>query len=130
MLTHRLCDMGLRLEKLLLMVLSLQLTIMPVIPGYAAHGHFPLSVDKPTFISEHARNHSLNHHSKNLHKEKLCSEQHGINTRCSSCICIYVGLFSPAMYFSPISKPVDLNVISSLGLYHIYLIPPFKPPIT
>lgn len=123
-------DTALNLKNILLKLLVLQLSIVPTMQTYAAHGNSPHVNDETSSTLESDPFRMPNYTDAKEHEHDLCDKKQSINGRCASCYCMTLGILSHGFGFQQSSGLVVSTKNPYFILYHIYLIPPFRPPIT
>lgn len=109
------------------MILALQLVITPMLQASTVQSYTPSEkgdrvVQVDVVIESQSGSYSDENHDK-------CDGINGTVDRCTSCFCISAALFSQEFQVEGFSNQALLAKVPKSNLYHIYLFPPFRPPI-
>lgn len=120
-------NMKLNFKRLLLLSLVLQWSVVPVVQASVAHGHPASESDKEISQTDIASVVVPGAHM--LQGQVHCDDEHGINGRCTKCLCINIVVFPSAFSFEHISVSASFLKIPKPALNQIYLESLFRPPI-
>lgn len=115
-------------RRFLVMILTVQLVAAPMLQASIAQVHAPSKKDSEVITAEvdtasHSESHSNESHDQ-------CDEINGSVDRCASCFCIGAALLSREFKMKDLLNQAITAEVPKFNLYNIYLIPPFRPPIS
>ena len=119
--------MKINFKRIILILLALQLSLMPVLQTYANQNHPQSVTEKVVSLDNEVMEHNTDLYGI---KKTQCNESFGHIDQCVSCLCINVVVFPSLLSIKHKSNLIEANIIPKLASYHIYLSPPFRPPIT
>ncbi len=123
-------------RKFLVMILALQLVAAPMLQASIMQNHTPLEEGSRVGTTELAvevvtkvvTTDQSGPHSHENHDQ--CDEINGTVDRCASCFCISVALLSQEFKTKELLDQTVLAKVPKFNLYHIYPVPPLRPPIS